>query len=305
MVRILIAGIGGVGGYFGGLLAKAYANDETIEIIFLSRGENLKVIQENGLLIKTQTAEFTVRPSLITSNPNEIGIVDFVIICTKTYDLESITHQLQPCIATKTIILPLLNGVNNRITIQNILPNNLILDGCVYLVSRLIAPGIIHNSGKIETLYFGLDNYESERLNLLERIFIQANIQAECSTNISTIIWEKFIFLSPIATATTYFDASIGAILQDDTQLEILIKLIEEVHQLADLKAIDLPSNLKEKTLDKLKSLPFETTTSMHSDFRNKSQHTEFHSLTEYVILEGTKYGLELPFFNRISELVN
>ena len=44
--RIGILGLGGVGGYFGGLLAKAYAKSDSIEIIFIARGETLKVVAE-------------------------------------------------------------------------------------------------------------------------------------------------------------------------------------------------------------------------------------------------------------------
>ncbi|MBK7469027.1 MAG: hypothetical protein IPJ43_20795 [Saprospiraceae bacterium] len=50
---------------------------------------------------------------------------------------------------------------------------------------------------------------------MLETLFKQANINATLSKNISSIIWEKFIYISPTATATSYFDSSIGEILAD------------------------------------------------------------------------------------------
>lgn len=36
--KIIIAGIGGVGGYFGGLLAKHFYGKENVEINFFARG---------------------------------------------------------------------------------------------------------------------------------------------------------------------------------------------------------------------------------------------------------------------------
>jgi ketopantoate reductase len=39
-----------VGGYFGGLLAKAYESDQ-FEIVFIARGETKKAIAESGLTI--------------------------------------------------------------------------------------------------------------------------------------------------------------------------------------------------------------------------------------------------------------
>jgi len=40
--KIVLAEIGGVGGYFGGLLAKHFADNEKVEINFVARGEHLK-----------------------------------------------------------------------------------------------------------------------------------------------------------------------------------------------------------------------------------------------------------------------
>jgi 2-dehydropantoate 2-reductase len=38
-MKTRILGLGGVGGYFGGLLAKAYFESDAIEIVFIARGE--------------------------------------------------------------------------------------------------------------------------------------------------------------------------------------------------------------------------------------------------------------------------
>jgi 2-dehydropantoate 2-reductase len=112
--KIIIAGIGGVGGYFGGSLANYYAKDEHIEINFLARGSHLKEIQKNCLKIIKGKDEFTAKPTIASDNPSEIGIADFILICSKSYDIVAITLQLQPCIDQNTVILPLLNGVDNQ-----------------------------------------------------------------------------------------------------------------------------------------------------------------------------------------------
>ncbi|MFM9946018.1 MAG: ketopantoate reductase family protein [Bacteroidia bacterium] len=295
--KIIIAGIGGVGGYFGGLLAKYFYDKENVEINFFARGTHLKEIQSHGLKVIKGDSEFITRPTLVTDNPSEMGIADFIIIATKSYDLEAMIHQLQPCINPDTIILPLLNGVDSRERIKNILPENIVLDGCVYIVSRLNQPGVIENKGNIQTLYFGLDNFVNERLFLLERLFKEANIEATLSKNISTILWEKFIFISPTASATSYFDTCIGELISDNEKLETLTALIEEVKQVAKAKQIVISEDITEKTLNKLKALPFEATSTMHSDFKNKKHKNELESLTGYVVSEGQKNNLETPIY--------
>ena len=297
--KIIIAGIGGVGGYFGGLLANHFYDNENVEISFVARGEHLKEIQKNGLKVIKGENEFIAKPHIATDNTNEIGFVDFIIIATKSFDLETIIQQLQPCINQDTIVLPLLNGVDSKERINKILPNNIVLDGCAYIVSRLKQFGVIENSGNIQTLYFGLDNIENDKLVMLENLFKAANIEASFSRNISTVIWEKFIFISPTATATSYFDKSIGEVLSDEEQHETIMELIEEVKQIAKAKQIIVSEDITEKTLKKLKALPFETTSSMHTDFKNKKLNNELASLTGYVLREGMKYNLETPIYNK------
>lgn len=299
--KIIVAGIGGVGGYFGGLLANGYHQNENIEISFVARGKHLKEIKKNGLKVIKADTEFIAKPTIATDNPSEIGTADFIIISTKSYDLETVVRQLMPCVDEHTIILPLLNGVDSKRKIEHLLPNNLVLEGCVYIVSRLKEPGVIENMGNIESLFFGLDQYESNQLNTLEQILKEANVNVTQSKNISTIIWEKYIFISAIASATSYYDKCVGELLLDTTCVSTIQSLIEEVNGLAKAKNISISEDMMEKCMQRIKALPFDTTSSMHSDYRNGKTHTELDSLTLYVIREREKLGLESPAYQAIS----
>ncbi|MBK7310081.1 MAG: 2-dehydropantoate 2-reductase [Sphingobacteriaceae bacterium] len=298
--KILIAGIGGVGGYFGGLLAKRFYKSAEVEVCFLARGKHLQAIKDKSLKIIKGRFEFIATPHLASDDPNEIGIANFIIICTKTYDLNSIIDQLKPCIDKNTIILPLLNGVDACEKIKTLLPLNTVLNGCVYIVSRLKEAGVIENSGNIETLYFGVDGTPGQELLAYETLFKQAGIEATLSQNISSVVWEKFIFISPTATATSYFNNCIGEIVADEQKLNIFKLLVEEVKQIALKKNIALSTDISEKTLTKLKKLPFETTSSLHSDIKSNKSQTELEALTGYVISEALKNSMSCPTYEMI-----
>jgi 2-dehydropantoate 2-reductase len=302
--KIIVAGIGGVGGYFGGLLAKHFYGHPQVEVSFVARGAHLKQIQLSGLKVIKGPAGFIAKPALATDTPAEIGVADLVIIATKTYDLEAVMRQLQPCMDQSTVILPLLNGVDSRKKIKSMLPDSLVLDGCVYLVSRLKQAGIVENTGNIETLYFGPGNLAHNKLVLFESLFKEAGIEATLSTNIATVIWEKFIFISPTATATSFFNKCIGQVLADSESLDMIKALIDEVKQVAKASGITVSDDITEKTLAKLESLPFETTSSMHSDFKNNKPDTELQSLTAFVINEGQKYSLPTPMYSTMYEVL-
>ena len=294
MSKIIIAGIGGVGGYFGGLLAKHYESTPGTDIVFYARGEHLSAIQKNGLKVIQGDATFVAHPRLATDDAAGIGTADAIIFATKSYDLEAVLHALAPCINKHTLLLPLLNGVDSTERIKTAYPNNTVLEGCTYIVSRIQQPGVIQNSGNIQKLYFGGKASQSQ-LDWLLTLFTTAQCDAYLIPNIQTVVWEKFVFISPIATATAYFDACIGEILKDPIRYATLKTLIDEIICLAKAKNIPLLDNQVDITVNKYKTLPFEATSSMHSDFRAKKQKTELATLTEYVIKEGMKHAIHMP----------
>jgi 2-dehydropantoate 2-reductase len=296
-IKIVVAGIGGVGGYFGGLLAKKYENSDSIDICFLARGEHLEKIRENGLKVIHGQNEFIARPAIATDNANDIGIADYILICTKSYDLDATIGQLKPCIGENTILLPLLNGVESVDRIKKILPGNTVLEGCVYIVSSVKEVGVIENSGINQKLFFGPGTINNDRLLRLEKIMLDAGIEATLSDSISTIVWEKFIFIASIATATSYFNCNIGKLLVENE--EILVQLIEEVKLIAAAKGISVKPDLTTYIVNYNKLLPYKSTSSMHRDFQNMKQKTEVETLTGYVVRAGQKYGIETPIFKK------
>lgn len=298
--KILIFGIGGVGGYFGGLLAKKYAENEAIEIYFVARGEHLQKMKTQGLTIIKGEESFIVKPTLSTDNPAEIGIVDYIFICTKSYDLAESVALLKPCISENTVLLPFLNGVNNVEICQKILPNAVILEGCVYIVARIKEAGVVENLGNIQKMFFGKKGFQREKLAALEKLLQAANIDATLAENIETIIWEKFIFISPTASATSYFDCSIGQLLDNEERSDILANLIKEASLIALAKGIEIDAEILDKTWQKLQALPYQNTSSMHNDYKMKKPHTEIESLTGYVVRAGKELGVETPFFEKI-----
>ena len=305
-IKIIVAGIGGVGGYFGGLLAKKYHNSPEVEIDFIARGEHLKRIQKNGLKVIAGAKTFTAIPEIATDHPSEIGIADYILICTKSYDLEAVLGQLKPCIDKNTILLPLLNGVEGAEIIRALLPGNIVLDGCVYIISRLKEAGVVENTGNIQKLYFGIEKTTNPRLITLENILFDADIEATLSKNITSTIWEKFLYISPVATATSLFDNSIGEILADSNKREFLFRLIDEVAEIAFTKEIITNDEITSKIRDKLKLFPYDSTSSMHSDFKIHKQRTEIETLTGYIVREGLKLGIAIPGFEKAyKELID
>jgi 2-dehydropantoate 2-reductase len=296
--KILIAGVGGVGGYFGGILANYFFKNDAVEIIFFARGAHLEKIKKDGLIVIQSNEELHVHPNLVSSNTHEIGIVDYIIVCCKTFDLENITSQLLPCINKNTVMLPLLNGVESAEKIKQIAPLAKVLNGCTYIVSYIKEAGVVENKGNIQRIFLGSMHQDQARATELLKLLKQADIDANLSETINEIVWEKFYMISANSTATSYFNASVGEILNDENKYHFLLNLLNEVHQLALAKGIIFKEDMIAKTVLKLKSLPYETTSSMQRDFMKINGKTELESITGYVVNESKKLHIDTPNFN-------
>ncbi len=157
-MRIGIIGIGGVGGYFGGKLARSYGQAGPHEIIFIARGEHLQEIKKNGLQLFTREGDYVVKSTLVTDNPKDAGIFDLVFLCTKSYALEKAARDFKNTITSKTVVVPLLNGVNSAQRLRAILPDADIISGSVYIISHIEKPGVIKHEGGACKLTFGTDD---------------------------------------------------------------------------------------------------------------------------------------------------
>src|SRR5437879_2374865 len=106
-MRVVVIGAGGTGGYFGGLLARAGE-----DVTFLARGSQLEALRTHGLTVKSRLAGTFSLPVHATSDPQEIGPVDLVLFCVKTYDTWAAIEGLHLFIGPETVVLPIQNGID-------------------------------------------------------------------------------------------------------------------------------------------------------------------------------------------------
>lgn len=293
-IKIAVSGIGAVGGYYGGSLAAFYEKSEEVDVFFIARGENLQAIKENGLEIKKSYKKIIARPTLATDDPAEIGPVDYLFCCTKSYDLEDNIRQLSPVIGPDTVIIPLLNGADISEQIQKILPDHQVWKGCVYIGARLISPGLVEKFSLKDRLFFGHNEKGKSRQQKLRTLLNNARIFVTNPDDIDVEIWKKFFMISTAATITSYFNATINEVVNE--HMDLFITLGYELKSVAEAKGIKLPEDIVFSSIESQKMMPNNSTTSMHNDFKRGSR-TEIETLTGYVIREAKALGIEVPTY--------
>lgn len=305
-MRIAIVGIGGVGGYFGGKLARAYATTGEHDIIFIARGAHLNAIQKNGLQLFTRQGDYVVWPNIATDNPSEIGLFDLVFFCVKSYSLESAARLIRFNLSKNTVIIPLLNGVDGKERLQDELSNADIVSGSVYIISHVAEPGIINQEGGACKLTFGTDDKESSKqYSFILDILLKAKINAHLTDTISVILWTKFLLMCPMASLTSATGMTYGAILEDH-ELRIKVQnMMREVFAVAKARHIFLPENAVEKTMAMAAGFDYNSKTSMQLD-REKGRQTEIDSLTNFLCRAGRESGVPTPLHDEVlKQLMN
>lgn len=285
-MKIAIVGLGGVGGYIGARFKKSGA-----DVIGFARGEHLSQIQKNGLQIIEDENSWHVDLEARELDEME-GVFDVVLFCVKSYDLKSSYEKVSCHVDSNTTLISFSNGVSNGDTLRE-LSGSKVLDGCVYILSHIQEAGVIRKKGKVFAAVFGGDEKATSTLNT---IFTEANLRTKTPSDIKTAIWKKYIFISAFATLTSYYDKSIGYVYEhykDEAEA-----LLNEIANVAHAKGIEIYDEVQ-KALDVASKVPYDSSTSMWLDFKNKKQ-TELESLSAYIVKEGLACGIDTPLMRKM-----
>ena len=291
--RIGILGIGGIGGYFGGLLAMNLEEDPSYEIIFIARGETKKALKKNGLILTSIDEKFVITPKLISEDPSEIGSLDLLVVCTKSYSMRNAAEGYISNIKPHGALLTLQNSVNQREEMAPVLRGDINhLIGCCYIISNITAPGHILRQKGPDRIAFGESKETHGKSKWVQAMFQEARIDSRYVSNIDEAIWNKYLFISPVATATSYFESPIGAVAGEEAKKSFLTNLIKEAKLLSDKLGVNTKAKIETEVLEICGRLNHDSKSSMQLDFEQGDQ-TELEGLTGYVLKESERYGLE------------
>ena len=197
-MRIAVMGAGSIGGYFGGMLARA-GND----VVLIARGTHLDAISSGGLKVIRDDEEFTVRCQA-TDNPSVVGPVDLVLLCVKTYQNETAVPMMQPLVGPATTVLCLQNGVDSYLAAGKALGESSVVPGAAFIEAGVLEPGVVQQTGDIVRIILGeTDGTESERCRVIRDSFLEAGVPSEVVPDIKAGLWTKFLFIATMAGVTS------------------------------------------------------------------------------------------------------
>ena len=298
-MKIAVVGAGGVGGYFGGLLANA-----GYQVSFISRGEHLHALKERGLQIKSPHGDFRVSNTISTDDPKEVGQVDYVIIAVKNYHLGDVARQLSPLIGPATTVVPLLNGVEAHEVLAKEIGRDRVVGGLCTIISMIESPGVIRQSSQIRKIVIGeLDLSTTERVERIVQTWADVGVQASQSTNIFSEIWTKFTFIASFGGVTSLSRANAGEINKFEGTRKIFIEAMREVENVAVANGVNLEVSAVESGVKVAQSLEPTSTSSMQRDVA-EGRPFELEAFSGKIVRLGNELSIETPIHRAIYWLL-
>jgi 2-dehydropantoate 2-reductase len=289
-MKILIMGTGGVGGYYGGLLAK-----QGNEVTFIARGAHLYALRHAGLKVKSVHGDFDLASVNATDDPANVGPVDLILFSVKTYHTDEAAQAIRPAVGRRTVVMSLQNGVDAAERIGKVVGAEHVVAGATWLSSAVEAPGVIKQVSQFRRIVLGeLDGGGSERIQSIYEVLNQTGITVEISENIQKILWTKFVFIASVSSVGSLTRLPMGEYRSVPETRKLLSGIMQEVASLAHAQGITLDDDVISQSLAFIDNSGPHIKPSMQLDVET-GHRTELESMVGVIGRKGREVGIPSP----------
>jgi 2-dehydropantoate 2-reductase len=221
LMRVLVLGAGGIGGYFGGRLAAA-----GLDVSFLVRPARAEALAQQGLVIGSALGDLRLP---VTTLLEADAPFDAILLACKAYDLEGAMDAVSPAVGPSTLVLPLLNGIRHLTILDARFRRDQVLGGLCHIGVAMNSEGEIRHMNTLQRLVLGARTPEQrERTARLHALMRCGGFAPVLSEAILQDMWEKFVFLAAYAGLTTLMRAPVGNILAAEEGESISCEMLQE-----------------------------------------------------------------------------
>jgi len=288
-VRIVVMGSGGLGGYFGGLLARSGA-----EVKFIARGAHLQALQNHGLSVRSVHGDFVV-PVQAYETAEGLAPADLVLFCVKTYAVEAAAALLQPVVADHTVVLTLQNGVDTPTQLQDAFGRGIVLAGVTRMGSTLAEPGVIVQQTSDRAIEFGaLDRQGQGVLEQVRAALEAADVPAVAVHDIRKILWEKLVFISAFSGLATLSGLLPAQLLAHVPTRQLYRDAMQETAAVGQAAGVAIDPDIVTQTLMYLDAQDDLGESSMAVDFQ-RGHPIEVEAINGAVVRHGQRLQIPTP----------
>lgn len=298
-MKIAVLGAGAMGCLYGGLLAEG--NNE-VWLIDIWK-DHVDRINKEGLTIQGKSGDRKVKNIKATTDPNEIGITDLVLVFVKSTITDKALDGAKNIIGDSTLILTLQNGLGNIEKIASVVGKDNIIAGTTAHGSTLLEPGKILHAGIGATIIGEMNGEKSDRINYIKEVFNESKIETIITDNVLGLIWDKLLVNVGINALTALTQLKNGQLVELEEMEKLLELAVEEGEKVAKAKGIKLISKDSVKHTKEVCRLTAQNKSSMLQDIINKRK-TEIEMINGAIVKEGLSYDIDTPINLALTNLI-
>ncbi len=291
-MKAAVIGAGGVGGYFGGLLARAGH-----EVTFIARGAHLEAIKQNGLRVESQLdGNFTV-PGNAIQDTAEAEVQDLILFTVKMYHNPEAVAALAPMMGPDTVVLTLQNGIDNGEILAEAVGEPNVMIGSAYMEGRISEPGVVVQGGPGIAAFGEMKVGITRRgENLLQR-FQEAGWRVNLHENMPGMLWKKFAYIAGSAAVCAAANCVYEEMRTKPETRALIRQAIEEALAVGRARGAPIMADSLAWAMDSLDRFPGQGRASMAKDFTDQRP-VELEGLTGTVVRMGRELNVPTPTNN-------
>ncbi|WP_457567690.1 ketopantoate reductase family protein [Desulfurobacterium sp.] len=292
-MRYGVIGVGGVGGFYGGMLASSGK-----EVVFVGKPRHVKVFKTKGLTVESfKYGKFTVRESEKVTFSDSFEVlkdVDVVLICVKSYDTEGVARELSK-VGGSFAVVSIQNGIENEEILAKYLGSDRVIGATAFIGSYVREPGVVvHEAAGLLEIGEIVTTTVTDRIKRIAEEMTQAGVEVRISRNIKYTLWKKLMWNVAFNPYSVVTRATVGEMIAHPEASGVLRHLMEECMKVADVCGVKLKRETAEKYMKSSPDL-MSYKTSMLLDFE-RGKPLEIDGITGALIRKAEKRGVEVPY---------
>ena len=294
--RIAVVGAGAVGGYFGGMFARAGA-----PIIFIGRKHFADAVNAAGLALDKSQGQERIRAEA-TTEISAVGDYSLILFCVKSNDTAETAKQMAPFVRPNATVVCLQNGVDNADRIRAA-TNVTVIPAAVYVAVSVPEPGRVKHLARGDLIIGPPSQTTTQTANVFER----AGIPCRISENIEGELWVKLLRNCALNAISALGHARYGEIAQRDDATKLIQDIVDEVLAVAQAARVVLPGVHDRKSgmaaAMEIATQMADALSSTAQDL-NRGRPTEIDALNGYIARRGAELGVLVPINRALFTLV-
>ena len=298
--RVAVVGAGAVGGYFGGMLARAGAH-----VTLIGRPVHVDVWMRDGLVLDSVNFHETI-PVAASTEVSASRDADLVLFSVKSLDTEETARQLARHVRRDALVVSLQNGVDNVERMRAAAALDPIA-AAVYVASSMPASGRVKHAGRGDLLIGDLPGRSSPpRQAAVARVsawFEAAGVPCRVSPDIEADLWIKLITNVALNAISAVVRAPYGDIVAIPESRETIRQLVNECVAVAQAGRVALPTVDFVQMVWRFAEKVGQVYSSTAQDL-DRGKRTEIDALNGFVLRRGAELGVATPVNQALLALV-